>query len=362
MLPSCAVHNSSRRAEDQDSAPACSAFVALGGKARIRHSRAHGPRPRPLLTRRLRLGRARRHRAGAAMARARGHRRADRRAVEPPRLSALCGRADPGGQIRAMLDALEANGWLADTAAVITGYLPSPAHVATARLAVERVRRANPRRGLPVRSGVRRRAGRALSRPRPRPAAIRDQLLPLASHATPNRFELSWLAGLPVGDATEARQAALGARRSDGARHVHPGRRQPPRQRPRHRRRRASPASCAAVPPPRTAPAICSPRCISAITSTAIRAPTASAPPYPPSRPASPPAWAGMNCRSRRRVLYGRAPGSSPRRRCDAGRGTGRDGRARSRTGRASAASKPSSSTRRPAASCCSRRRLSASS
>ena len=48
------------------------------------------------------------------------------------------------GQIAAMVDALEANGWLADTAAVITGYLPSPAHVTEARSAVERVRRANP--------------------------------------------------------------------------------------------------------------------------------------------------------------------------------------------------------------------------
>ena len=48
------------------------------------------------------------------------------------------------GQIAAMLDALEANGWLAETAAVITGYLPSPAHVGEARSAVERVRRANP--------------------------------------------------------------------------------------------------------------------------------------------------------------------------------------------------------------------------
>ncbi len=33
--------------------------------------------------------------------------------------------------------------------------------------------------------------------------------MPLASLATPNRFELAWLAGLTVSDAAEARQAAL---------------------------------------------------------------------------------------------------------------------------------------------------------
>ena len=56
----------------------------------------------------------------------------------------FAGEPIPAAQIGAMLDALEANGWLAETAAVISGYLPSPAHVGEARSAVERVRRANP--------------------------------------------------------------------------------------------------------------------------------------------------------------------------------------------------------------------------
>lgn len=111
------------------------------------------------------------------------------------------------GQIAAMVDALEANGWLAKTAAVITGYLPSPAHVGEARSAVERVRRANAS-ALYVCDPVFGDEPKGLYLSDATASAIRDELLPLASLATPNRFELSWLAGLPVGDPREARQAA----------------------------------------------------------------------------------------------------------------------------------------------------------
>jgi pyridoxine kinase len=119
----------------------------------------------------------------------------------------FAGEPIPAVQISAMLDALEANGWFAETAAVITGYLPSPAHVGEARIAVERVRRANPGAYYlcdPVFGDD----GEGLYLSEATASAVRDQLLPLASLATPNRFELSWLAGLPVGDAAEARQAA----------------------------------------------------------------------------------------------------------------------------------------------------------
>ena len=102
---------------------------------------------------------------------------------------------------------MEANGWLADTAAVISGYLPSPAHVAEARSAVERVRRANPG-ALYLCDPVFGDEPEGLYLSEATASAIRDELLPLASLATPNRFELAWLAGLPVGDPLEARQAA----------------------------------------------------------------------------------------------------------------------------------------------------------
>ena len=119
----------------------------------------------------------------------------------------FAGEAIPAAQIGAMLDAMEANGWLADTAAVISGYLPSPAHVAQARSAVERVRRANPE-ALYLCDPVFGDEPEGLYLSEATASAIRDELLPLASLATPNRFELAWLAGLPVGDPPEARQAA----------------------------------------------------------------------------------------------------------------------------------------------------------
>lgn len=119
----------------------------------------------------------------------------------------FAGGAVPVEQLTAMLDAMETNGWFAETAAVITGYLPTPGHVGVARAAVERVRAANPKAtylcdpvfgdepdGIYLTSEV---AG-----------AIRDELLPLADIISPNRFELGWLSGLPIDSTDDARQAA----------------------------------------------------------------------------------------------------------------------------------------------------------
>ncbi len=112
------------------------------------------------------------------------------------------------GRLQAMLDAAEANGWLADTAAILTGYLPTPDHVRFARTAVERVRSANAAAiylcdpvfgdepdGMYLSTGT--------------AEATRDQLLPLATVTTPNSFELSWLSGgAPVDGPESARRAA----------------------------------------------------------------------------------------------------------------------------------------------------------
>jgi pyridoxine kinase len=117
------------------------------------------------------------------------------------------GEAVPARQIETMLAAMDANGWLADTAAVLTGYLPSAAHVAVARAAVERVQSANPQ-ALYLCDPVFGDEPDGIYLPAETAAAIRDELLPLASIATPNRFELAWLTGLPVGDLAEARRAA----------------------------------------------------------------------------------------------------------------------------------------------------------
>jgi pyridoxine kinase len=100
----------------------------------------------------------------------------------------------PVKQLTAMLDAIDANGGLAEIDAVLTGYLPSPGHAHFASNLVSQVRRRRPDMlylcdpvlgddpdGLYVDPGV--------------ASLLRDVLLPEAQIATPNRFELAWLTG-----------------------------------------------------------------------------------------------------------------------------------------------------------------------
>lgn len=115
----------------------------------------------------------------------------------------FAGEQVPPGRLRAMVEALDANGWLGDIAAVVTGYMPSPEHVELAAQTVEQVREANSELiylcdpilgddpdGLYVDEAV--------------AEAIRDDLTPLADIATPNRFELEWLSGKSVRRASTA--------------------------------------------------------------------------------------------------------------------------------------------------------------
>ncbi len=119
------------------------------------------------------------------------------------------GAAVPVAQLEAMFEALAANGWLADIAAVLTGYFPSADHVVFAAQAVARIRGENPNvhvccdpvlgddpDGLYVPSDV--------------ADAVRARLLPLCRTVTPIRFELEWLSGMPVACATDAAAAARG--------------------------------------------------------------------------------------------------------------------------------------------------------
>jgi pyridoxine kinase len=118
------------------------------------------------------------------------------------------GRRVPVAELDEMLDALDANGWLADVAAVLTGYLPSVAHVRFAAAAASRVSARNPQAEIccdPVLGddpgGLYVEAGAA--------AAMRDELVPLADWIFPNRFELSFLSRQDVGDVRMAVAAAL---------------------------------------------------------------------------------------------------------------------------------------------------------
>lgn len=110
-------------------------------------------------------------------------------------------------QLAALLDGLKANGWLDNVDAVITGYLPSPEHVATITATLARLGEALPDvlylcdpvlgddpGGLYVSAEL--------------AASVRDALVPLADILTPNRFELAWLTGAEVATAADASRAA----------------------------------------------------------------------------------------------------------------------------------------------------------
>lgn len=106
-----------------------------------------------------------------------------------------------------IVEALEANGWLAQCHGVLTGYLPTPAHVAIAAGALTRVRVANPS-ALVLCDPVFGDTPGGLYLEEAAAAAIRWQLLPLCDVATPNVFELSWLAERRVEDLESAVAAA----------------------------------------------------------------------------------------------------------------------------------------------------------
>ncbi len=95
--------------------------------------------------------------------------------------------------LRCMFDCIETNGWLGEVDAVMTGYLPSTAHVRMACEAINRLK-------------ISRRNCRVLVDPilgdepkglyidRQAAELIASDLVPMADVITPNRFELCWLA------------------------------------------------------------------------------------------------------------------------------------------------------------------------
>ena len=107
----------------------------------------------------------------------------------------------------AMIDALDANGWLGEAAAVITGYLPSADHVDVAASLVGRIRRHRPDVPFfcdPVLGDL----PGGLYVPESVAVTVRDRLAPLATHLKPNAFELGFLSGHPADSPAEAVAAA----------------------------------------------------------------------------------------------------------------------------------------------------------
>jgi pyridoxine kinase len=107
----------------------------------------------------------------------------------------------------AMISDLIQAPWRGEIKAVLTGYLGSAAQVRSVARLVESLRGDNPdllymcdpvcgdEKGLYIAEET--------------AVAIRDSLIPLASIATPNRFELAWLAGAPLETNGQIMEAAL---------------------------------------------------------------------------------------------------------------------------------------------------------
>jgi pyridoxine kinase len=122
-----------------------------------------------------------------------------------PGLGRLARRDVPASDLAAALSALEDDGCWASLDAVLVGYFPSSPGVTAAAEAIMRIRRSNPRAIVLV-DPILGDDGR-LYIAEDAAEAIRRQLLPLATIATPNLFELQWLTG-PVGDLAEVTSAA----------------------------------------------------------------------------------------------------------------------------------------------------------
>lgn len=109
-----------------------------------------------------------------------------------------------------MVDALEANGWLGEVDAVLSGYLPSADHVLAVGRLVRRLRAR--KRTYFLCDPVLGDHPKGIYLDGHAATAIRNDLLPLADMTTPNRFELGWLTGRP----TEALDDVAGAARALG--------------------------------------------------------------------------------------------------------------------------------------------------
>ena len=115
--------------------------------------------------------------------------------------------------LEAMLAALDANRWLCEVDAVLTGYMPSAAHVRFAVAMIEQVKRRRPDVEIfcdPIIGD----ATPGLYIPKSAAETLRDELLRKADATSPNAFELGWLTGREVVDIASSVEAArtLGVR------------------------------------------------------------------------------------------------------------------------------------------------------
>lgn len=112
----------------------------------------------------------------------------------------------PAPDLAAMLGTLDELGVLASCDAVMTGYFAANDQIHGAARMIRRMREMNPALFVLVDPVIGDHG--ALYVPLPVAEAIRDELLPLATCVTPNRFELEWLTGWRAGSVKEAEAAA----------------------------------------------------------------------------------------------------------------------------------------------------------
>jgi pyridoxine kinase len=124
-----------------------------------------------------------------------------------PGYARYAGTAVATDQLQAMLDAIDANGWLSGIDGVLTGYMPSAEHAIWARSAIDRITARSPDAVVMIDPVLGDDPG-GLYVDAATAHAIRDHLLPAASVITPNRFELEWLSGERVIDPESAIAAA----------------------------------------------------------------------------------------------------------------------------------------------------------
>lgn len=119
----------------------------------------------------------------------------------------VAGESLPADLLRRLVEGLAANGWLEGCDAVLSGYLGHADQAAVVADAVKRVKAGNPR-AVYCLDPVFGDAGRAYAKPGVAEAMAR-LLLPLADIVTPNAFELSSLASVPIRGGDDAKAAAL---------------------------------------------------------------------------------------------------------------------------------------------------------
>ena len=117
------------------------------------------------------------------------------------------GEAVSADRLQRLIDGLAANGRLAECDGVISGYLGNAEQAGVVADVISRVRHARPG-ALFCLDPVLGDDGRAYAKPGVAEAIARA-LLPLADIVTPNAFELTQLAALPVRNRDEARAAAM---------------------------------------------------------------------------------------------------------------------------------------------------------